>query len=195
MPRIKIDPDRKVTAGRLRDAMPGAGRPTEYDDTYPDKVFRLSLLGSSDGEIAAFFDVSAQTFYSWLNKHPRFLEEHKRGKEEADAHVAHSLYHRALGYSHPAVKIFMHEGEPVYADFVEHYPPDTKAAQVWLGNRRRKAENVKWVDRQEVSGPDGGPIEMNVLHENLAERIARIAAGKRAPILSGEPEPAGDESA
>jgi hypothetical protein len=53
-----------------------------------------------------------------------------KGKIAADAEIADKLYHRARGYSHEAVKIFMPAGAnaPVYAPCVEHYPPDTQAS-------------------------------------------------------------------
>ncbi len=175
MPRIKINPNVVNNPGRLRPSM-GGGRPTEYKDTYPDQVFRLALLGASDGEIAAFFDVTQQTYYNWLDKHPRFFESVKRGKDEADAHVAHSLYHRALGYSHPAVKIIPSRDEDgvasyIEAPYVEHYPPDTAAAKHWLQVRRRKSDGARWVERQEVSGPDGGAIPIASANVQVSDPI------------------------
>jgi hypothetical protein len=46
-----------------------------------------------------------------------------RGGIAVDAKVA-----RALGYSQRATKVFMPVGakEPVYADYVEHFPPDER---------------------------------------------------------------------
>ena len=35
--------------------------------------------------------------------------------------------------------------EPVYAEYIEHYPPDTQAASLWLRNRHPD----KWKDRTE----------------------------------------------
>jgi hypothetical protein len=93
------------------------------------------------------------------NVHPEFLESMNRGKIIADAEVAEKLYHRACGYSHEAVKIFMPAGapEPVYAPYTEHYPPDTMAATRWLGNRQRRL----WSERTEVAvtGANGGPVQ------------------------------------
>jgi hypothetical protein len=173
MPRIKINENVKANAGRLRPAMPGAGRPSLYQPEYADKVYKLALLGASDKEMADFFDIDVRTFYNWQKDHERFFQSIKRGKLEADAHTAHSLYHRANGYSHPAVKIFMPAGadEPVYADYVEHYPPDTGAAKHFLAVRRRRADGLTWQDRQEVSGPDGGPIPVASANMQVADPI------------------------
>src|ERR1700722_12950706 len=107
-----------------------AGRPTKYSDEYPAQAYKLAMLGMTDEQIASFFQISKQTLYDWQAAHPEFLDSIARGKIPADAETAVSLYKRANGYSHPAVKIFMPQGasQPVYAPYVEHYPPDTQAA-------------------------------------------------------------------
>lgn len=135
-----------------------AGRPTDYRDTHPDQARKLCLLGATDKEMADFFQVSESTLNLWKTAHPKFSESIACGKLAADADVAEKLYHRALGYSHKAVKIFMPAGaaQPVYADYTEHYPPDTQAASLWLRNR----QSAKWRDKQEHehTGADGAPL-------------------------------------
>jgi len=95
-----------------------------------------------------FLGISCETLYSWKISYPEFRESITRGKIEADARVAEALYHRACGYSHPAVKIFMPAGasEPVYAPYTEHYPPDANAALRWLMNRQPE----RWRDRRNM---------------------------------------------
>ena len=124
------------------------GRPTVYMAKYSEQVRKLCLLGMTDVELANFFEISEQTLNTWKRKHPEFLESMNAGKAEADSSVAEKLYQRALGYRHPAVKIFMPKGaeRPVYAPYTERYPPDTQAASLWLRNRQPK----KWRDKQEI---------------------------------------------
>lgn len=134
------------------------GRPTLYREEYDEQAYRLALLGMTDEEVAKFFQVHVDTIYEWDKVHPSFSEARASGKESADAKVAERLYKRALGYSHDAVKIFMgHEGEPVYAAYTEHYPPDTQAARWWLQNRQGK----KWQDKSAIQqlGKDGQPVD------------------------------------
>jgi hypothetical protein len=47
-------------------------------------------------------------------------------------------------------------GQPVYAEYVEHVPPDPGAAKMWLTNRRPE----QWRDRSttELTGKDGTAI-------------------------------------
>lgn len=148
----KSAPPRKSKAGDSRaSAETGerpVGRPSKYDEAFAEQARKLCLLGSTDEELADFFGVDVATVYRWKNEFPDFCEAIKAGKVQADAEVAEKLFHRAKGYSHKAVKIFMPAGaeEPVYADYTEHYPPDTAAAFIWLKNR----QGTKWRDKSEV---------------------------------------------
>lgn len=136
------------------------GRPSLYKQEYDEQARKLCLLGATDAEMADFFGVSEQTVNAWKSAHKSFLESITRGKLMADADVAEKLYQRALGYSHPAVKIFQHMGAPVEVAYTEHYPPDTQAASLWLRNRQPK----KWRDKVEQEG--GG--------EDIAKTLATV---------------------
>lgn len=129
-----------------------AGRPTDYKEDYPAKAFKLCLLGATDEQLADFFDVCVSTVNAWKKEHPEFLASIKEGKADADANVANSLYKRALGYSHDAVKIVANATtkEEHIVPYIEHYPPDTTACIFWLKNRQK----VNWRDKteQEHSG-------------------------------------------
>jgi hypothetical protein len=152
---------------KIRTRLPAAaavapvGRPPEYKPEYCELAYRLTLLGLDDDEVAAGIGLAPGYYYEWLKKYPELAEARARGKEIADGEVVQRLYKRAIGYSHEAVKIFMPAGasEPVYAKYIEHFPPDVQAATWWLKNRRPK----QWKDRTEteVSGQIGlGVIEI-----------------------------------
>lgn len=123
------------------------GRPSLYRPEYAEQAYKLCLLSATEREMADFFHVSADTIAEWKKVHKEFSEFITRGREYADANVASRLYERAMGYSHKAVKIFLPAGasEPVYAEYIEHYPPDTNAASLWLRNR----QPGKWRDKTE----------------------------------------------
>lgn len=139
-----------------KDKHPG-GRPTEYRYEYAAQAERLcKLLGATDAQLAEFFGVTEQTINNWKLAHEEFFESIRRGKVFADAVIAEALFHRAKGYSHSAVKIMQDKGEPLVVDYVEHYPPDTAAASLWLRNRQPE----KWRDKVETehSTKPGDPI-------------------------------------
>lgn len=136
------------------------GRPSKYQDGFVEQAAKLVRLGATDRDIADFFEVSEATINNWKLQHPEFLESLKRTKEEIDAQVERSLFQRAMGYSHPAVKFFQVGGEIVEKEYIEHYPPDATSMIFWLKNRQPD----KWRDRREpppdsdvpgLNDPDG----------------------------------------
>lgn len=128
------------------------GRPSSYRSEYAKQAYHLTLLGATDADMARAFDVDERTINRWKEDHDAFCQSLKQGKAEADARVARSLFHRANGYSHPAVKIITvadgnNQGSHVeQVPYVERYPPDTTAAIFWLKNRRPDL----WRDKQDV---------------------------------------------
>lgn len=137
-----------------------AGRPTEYDSSYPEVATKLCKLGAKDVELADFFGVSVTTITNWKTAHPEFLAAIKTAKAEADARVERSLYERATGYSYDAVKILTvslgnNSGSEVQqVPYREHVPPDPTSMIFWLKNRQPK----KWREKIEHTGADGGPV-------------------------------------
>ena len=103
-------------------------------------------------------------------EHEDFAAACEAVKERANHRVEASLFKRGIGYSHPAVKIFMPAGAPapIYADYTEHYPPETAAASLWLRNR----DPARWRDRIEHTGADGGPIVVASALEEARRRAA-----------------------
>lgn len=157
--------------------MPG-GRPTKYKEEYNELVYKLSLLGATDREMADIIGVGEKTLNNWKEAHPEFLQSLKEGKENADANVANRLYQRAMGYEHPEDKIFNDNGLPLIVPTIKHYPPDPTAAIFWLKNRQPQ----KWRDRKEheLSGPGGGPIQAQMSDEELDIKIKKLLGDKPA---------------
>ncbi len=128
-----------------------------FEPKHAELAYQLCLLGADNARVAAIFGITAPTFERWRKEFPEFDSALKRGKDEADGVIALSLYGRAKGYSHQAVKIFCDPktGAREIVDYVEHYPPDTTACIFWLKNRRPDL----WRDRIEHTGKDGGAIK------------------------------------
>jgi hypothetical protein len=158
----------------MSEAEPKMGRPSKFKPEYVDQGRKLAALGATDREIAEFFEVDEATLYRWKQHREDFCEALKVGKDAADDRVEQSLYRRALGYTHDDVHFSAYEGKVTETAYVKHYPPDTTAAIFWLKNRRR----LDWRERQEISGPAGGPIEIEerrVLDPRLLDDETRAA--------------------
>ncbi|MBS0366719.1 MAG: helix-turn-helix domain-containing protein [Proteobacteria bacterium] len=137
------------------------GRPTNYRPEFCEIVARLAAGGATDFELAQALGCAAGTLYRWRSTHPEFEEATRLGKECADDRVERSLYHRAIGYSYPTVKIMQDKGKPVVVKYIEHVPPDPAAAFMWLRNRKPD----EWRDRRELTGPNGGAIQVKSVIE------------------------------
>ena len=123
------------------------GRPKLYKPSMNDQVYKLCLLGATDKDIADFFEVDERTINNWKISEPEFFQSLKRGKQEAEAVIAQSLFHRAKGYVAPDIITAQKDGFITDIQEVEkHYPPDTTAAIFWLKNRQPKY----WRDKQEI---------------------------------------------
>ena len=127
------------------------GRPSKYKPEYAELAYNYCLLGATDAKLAEFFEVDESTINNWKIDFPEFFESIKKGKEVADAQVAQSLFKKATGYEHGAVKIFNDQGEPLVVPHTERYAPDTTAAIFWLKNR----QPALWRDKQEIDHRSG----------------------------------------
>lgn len=125
-------------------------RPTKFKPEYVEQARKLCELGATDIELGDFFEVDRVTIWRWSQENEEFCNALKAGKAAADERVERSLYARAIGYTHDAVKIFNASGEPLVVPYREHVAPDTTAAIFWLKNRRPD----EWRDKtqQEHSG-------------------------------------------
>ena len=140
------------------------GRPTKYKEEYCEQAYKLCLLGATDAKLADFFVVNEDTINKWKIDYPQFSESLKRGKDDADAVIAQSLFHRAKGYSHPEDKIFNDDGSAMVVPTTKHYPPDTTACIFWLKNRQKD----KWRDKteSEITGANGADFVIKIKRKN-----------------------------
>ena len=137
--------DKKATSKSPTKPKPVMGRPTSYRSEYADQAYKFCLLGANNTKLARLFEVSHATVDNWIRDIPEFLGAIKAGREEADANVAKSLYHRALGYEHKEDDIRAINGEIVITPTIKRYPPDTGAATLWLKNRQPTVwRSIKW---------------------------------------------------
>jgi hypothetical protein len=153
-------PAKKTAKRNSRKAPPAKkpvmGRPSAWKPEFVELVFELALLGKTEPQIAREIEVSPRTLANWKKEHPDFLHALNRGRDIADGRVARSLYERATGYEHKAVKLFYDRdlGKVIEHEYTERYPPDSTAMIFWLKNRQR----VTWRDRHDLSNDPDNPF-------------------------------------
>lgn len=165
----------KVAAKAVREK----GRPSKYEPEFAEKAFKLCLLGAKNEELADFFEVSVQTILEWREKHSDFLDAIKKGKETADAQVAHSLFKRATGYTYHEEKAVVVNGMVETVPIERHCPPDTAAAFIWLKNRQPKY----WRDKVNVTADITlAAIPQQDVLEEIYQRALEKAKEQQATI-------------
>jgi hypothetical protein len=143
------------------------GRPTDYQPEFCELARNYCLLGATNAELAGFFDVAPRTVDNWIAGIPAFADAVREGRIVADGRVAHSLYTRAIGFSHTVERTVLHRGEERKIKNNVHYPGDTQACIFWLRNRRRQS----WRDRGEIPDDDG--VDLLAVLDAAGERVAR----------------------
>jgi hypothetical protein len=114
------------------------GRPSLFKPEYVEEARRLAeVFGAIDEEIAKFLKVTERTINRWKLEHPEFAEALALGKAGPNQRVEKALYHRAIGYSHPEEQIYVAHGVVTRVKTTKHYPPETKAIDIFLKNRSK----------------------------------------------------------
>ncbi len=124
------------------------GRPTKYDPTMDETVFKLaSLFGASDRKICTILNIAPASFYKYRLEHPRFAEHLRAGKTDTNVGVANAFLKRAMGYKYKeeTVKISggtvdektgkVSGGKVTRITTTKEVPPDVPAGIFWLLNR------------------------------------------------------------
>jgi hypothetical protein len=146
---------------------------SKYRPEYANFAREMCRLGATDIEVARGLGISLSCLWRWQSKYDDFFRAFLEGKEHCDDRVERALYHRAVGYSYPAVKIFNNQGQPLVVPYIEHIPPDVGAASKWLKSRRKE----KWGDQQEI----------NITGEEGFKNLwLAISTGQILPMIDGE---------
>lgn len=151
-PRAKPNPPPDVI-------LPQIGRPTVYQPGYDEIARRLYMLMQTDEEVASFFQISGTTLERWVQVHPSFSAARAHGKDIIDTEIIASLAKRAKGFKRRAVKIMVVDKEVERHEYDEYFPPDAKAAEFWLTNRRGK----QWKSRRSEDDTNGNTLTVNVI--------------------------------
>ena len=153
----------------------------------PQGLLRLAAWkrdGLTDKQIYENIGISYTTFYQWKIDYPEFAEALKEGKEEADIKVENALFKTAVGYEYQEItqeRMPIRDDEGKIIDYelqvtkVVHkqVAPNTTAQIFWLQNRKSDV----WKDKRnlEMTGKDGGPIEVESPLERIEKKLSLMA--------------------
>ena len=103
--------------------------------------------------------INRSTWYEWVKKDADFKAQVEAAEEQVTDRIEQTATQKAVA-------------------------GDTTLLIFMLKNRRRE----KYADRHEISGPDGGPIELDAI-QKLDARITDIAKRRRKKVATQEPDP------
>jgi len=129
------------------------GRPTEYDPSYCEKVIELGKLGKSFEQMAAQLDISYRTLCRWRDTHEEFCH----ALEDAQAHEQAWWEEQAQAY------------------LINQYQGNSINASMWSRSMaarfpKKYSERV----RQEITGKDGGALEVDHYNAALEELLITL---------------------
>lgn len=131
---------------RKAEAPAQAGRKSLYDASIMDNAARLhAAAGKDDKAIASAIGVSVTTLRNWRTEYPSFALAIEQGRDTWNVTaVEESLVKRAIGYEF-VEKSVTTGGKygPIETVTNKHMPPDTRAAQLILTNRRPDRYKLK----------------------------------------------------
>ena len=166
-------------------------RSKRYQKAFDEQAAFLAAMGCTDAELADFFKVSVRTIHRWKEAHHSFRQALEVAKDVADERVEKALYSRAIGYWKTVTKVVTDEkGKTQFAEYQEFVPGDVTAQIFWLKNRQPH----NWRERKEITGADGGPIQVNhgpreAISQKLEAMRKRLAPPDERQVVDVVAEP------
>lgn len=139
------------------------GRPTKYDDRYCADVVSFCAGGASLTAFAAHIGVDRSTITEWVDRHPAFSSAVSRAKAAI-----------AAWWEERARDVALSGGTGGQASITQ-FALKNLASDDWAD-----------VSRQEISGPDGGPLRVGRAADgDIESRLAALPAEQRQAIEAG----------
>jgi hypothetical protein len=129
----------------------------------------MCIQGATRADLANRFGVTINTVVAWQHEHKVFCDSCKQGREAADERVEQSFYERAIGYTYDSEKILVVEGDVIRVAIKEHVPPDPRAGEFWLRNRRPD----RWKDARQLETRVADDDPLVAYLKNINGRVLR----------------------
>jgi hypothetical protein len=165
----------------------GRASKSAYHPGFDRRATDYAMLGASNEELAQLFGVSVSAIQKWLVERPSFARAVRKGRVEADAKVARSMYRAAVGYKHGETRVRRDQKGQIIekTEIRKEQAPNVNAGVLWLTNRA----GSKWRDRKvadAVVTMDLGDLVREAL-ERRQERAATTIEGT-AQTVEDKPE-------
>jgi len=136
------------------------GRPTKYDPSWmAKKIIEVGKDGGSNAEMALALSISKDTFYNWVKQYPDFSDAVKLAELEAQ------IWWEKKGRMGATGEI-----------------PGFNSTAFIFQVKNRFREDYRDVQRAEVTGKDGGPIQTEAVVVDSSTLSPETRAALRAAL-------------
>ncbi len=146
--------------------MSKVGRPTKFNPETAGKILEALRLGVPQSTAVTYAGISDTTYYRWLTE-----------AEKDDAPTE-------LREFRDAVRAARAEAEVRSVAVIQNASRKTWQAAAWF-LERGFPKHWSRTDRHEVSGRDGGPVELSVDAEALESKLRQLIDKRRGDDASG----------
>jgi len=151
-----------------------------YHPGFDRRAADYCLLGATNAELGQLLGVAEKTIEQWLVERPSFARAVRRGRVEADARVARSMFAAATGakVKERRTRRDKSGGVVEIIEVIKEHPPNVAAAALILTNRAGQ----HWKDRR-VSDVNVG-LNLATLIEGLHGAGAKVIEGQATTALT-----------
>ena len=142
--------------------------PSKWDARLVPTIKKLAAEGYSMRQIAKAVDVNVTSLIGWTKKKEE-LKDFPDWKDSFDDQVEEALGMKCIGYEKTIeCEKLTATGEIVVVKETKYYPPDTRAIEFWLKNRKPK----EWLDNLRMD------VNIGALSNKELVRLAQLAIEK-----------------
>ena len=135
------------------------GRPTVYDDSYPQKLIEHMAAGFSYESFAGVIGTFRTTLYNWEKIYPEFLDAKKEGSDR------NLLFWEKAGHEGLFEQTeYNSDGKPIYSKKLN--------STVWIFSMKNRH---KWKDKQEIE----------MAKEDEADKLKKMSNAELRALVQG----------
>ena len=110
---------------------------------YLNEIFEWLKQGYTDCSICEQLGLHQNTWIRYREENTELSELYARARAHRNALVMNKMFQKAIGYEHDDLFIAQYQGQIVEKPIKKYYPPDEKAADLFLRNNDPEYKSAK----------------------------------------------------
>lgn len=158
-------------------------------------TFQLALLGYTEERIARALNVHVKTVEHWKTTQPEFLDALNRGRAQANAEMAESLYMQGKGYYYYEDVVTAYKGVATVTRVQKWKPGNPWAALKFLQVRERelwRESSVIDINKRTLTMNLNANVNLDSLSDDEIALLRKIGVALPATSISSNDGPTTD---